>query len=641
VHALWLLIALLASGCSPDWYRRSADEEVQVLVDREREAVAGEKGPFQIAQAPLPLDAAGVAGEADDLTKTPPPVPLIAPIAPVPEDGPAPVGEPDKAEPPSRPEPAPEPPAPLRPEPQAGLEPRPKEEPRPPPASEGAAPSPPGAAAPPAGPAGAPPAPGVAIVREGVAIPKVPARVLTLADALRLALANNRDYQSQKEEIYLTALDLTFAQYQFAPRFFGVVTGDWSHDASGESGSIVSDFGLNLILVNGTRLSISLLNNFFQFFTGDRREVAETIVSGAVTQPLLRGFGTEIVREPLTQAERNLTYEIRSFERFRQTFSVDVISEFYRLLQERDRVANEYANWQSLVQSRDRVENLANAQVLPRFEVDQARQQELEAQDQWVSAVESYESALDRFKITLAVPIDEEIALDQAELEKLAAEPVDRLSLTVEAAIGLAMDLRYDLMTERDRVEDSQRRIEVVADQLEAQLDLRADAALVSGTGGDQKPLDFNTTNLAYGVGFDLDLPLDRKAERNAYAATLIAHERSRRDLTLLEDTIQLTVREAYRQVEREIVSYQILRASLALAEERVASTSLLLQAGRAETRDLLDSQFALNRARNSLTASLINYAIARLELFRDTGALRVSDTGQIASRLTGDDRNG
>jgi outer membrane protein TolC len=364
-------------------------------------------------------------------------------------------------------------------------------------------------------------------------------------------------------------------------------------------------------------------------------------VNAAVTQPLLRGFGTEIVREPLTQAERDLIYQIRAFERFRQTFSVDVISEFYRLLQERDRVANEYANWQSLVTSRDRVENLANAQVLPRFEVDQARQQELEAQNQWVAAEESYESALDRLKITLAVPIDQEIALDQAELDKLAREPVERLDMSTETAIKVAMALRYDLMTERDRVEDSERKIKVFANQLKTQLDLRADVALQSGTGGDQKPLEFNTTNLAYGVGFDLDLPLDRKAARNAYAASLIDYERTRRELSLFEDTIRLTVRESYRQVEQEILSYGILRASLALAEERVASTSLLLQAGRAETRDLLDSQFALNRARNSLTASLINYAVARLEFFRDTGALRVTDAGEVESRGAGEVLNG
>src|SRR5207247_5624988 len=95
-------------------------------------------------------------------------------------------------------------------------------------------------------------------------------------------------------------------------------------------------FGWDLLLVNGARLSIHLLNNFSQFFTGDKREVAATIFQGTLTQPLLRGFGTEIVREPLTQAERNVTYQVRSFERFRRTFAVRVITAYYRVLQDHD-----------------------------------------------------------------------------------------------------------------------------------------------------------------------------------------------------------------------------------------------------------------------------------------------------------------
>ena len=42
------------------------------------------------------------------------------------------------------------------------------------------------------------------------------------------------------------------------------------------------------------------------------------------TQPLLRGSAREVVLEPLTQAERNLVYSVRNFERFRRTFALPV-----------------------------------------------------------------------------------------------------------------------------------------------------------------------------------------------------------------------------------------------------------------------------------------------------------------------------
>jgi outer membrane protein TolC len=460
-----------------------------------------------------------------------------------------------------------------------------------------------------------------------------PARLLDLRAALRLAFANNRNYQSEKESVYLAALTLTLAQHQFAPRFFGIVTGEWNRDSNGaESGTVSPSFGWDMLLVNGARLSISVAQNFFQFFTGDRQEVANTIIDGTLTQPLLRGFGTEIAREPLTQTERNLTYQIRAFERFRKTFSVAVITEYYRVLEARDRVTNSYLNWQSLVTSRDRIEALANAQKRPPFEVGQARQDELRAQDEWNSSVERYESALDQFKITLGISTGLEIVLQQGELDELAKRPVVPVEAELDDAIASALELRLDLQTVRDQLVDAERRIRIAADELRTQLDVNAKAALQSTGTTSQTPLKFNADRLVYGFGFDLDLPFDRKAERNAYVAALIDRDSERRGLSLFEDTVRLTVRDAYRRLDREIVSYRIQKISMTLAEERVNSTTLFLQAGRAETRDLLDAQASLNLARNAVTSALINYAVARLELLRDAEALRVTDDGQVVA---------
>ena len=112
--------------------------------------------------------------------------------------------------------------------------------------------------------------------------------------------------------------------------------------------------------------------------------------------------------------------------------------------------------------------------------------------------------------------------------------------------------------------------------------------------------------------------------------AALIEQERTKRDLSLAEDNIRLTVRDSYRRLEREIVSVKIQKDSLALAEQRVDSTSALLQAGRAQTRDVLDSQTALITARNALTAAFINYFIAKLDFLSETEALRADDEGQV-----------
>jgi hypothetical protein len=49
----------------------------------------------------------------------------------------------------------------------------------------------------------------------------------------------------------------------------------------------------------------------------------------------------------------------------------------------------------------------------------------------------------------------------------------------------------------------------------------------------------------------------------------------------------------------------------------------LLLEAGRAEVRDLIEAQDAQISAQNAVTAALVDHQQARLQLMLDIGALR------------------
>ena len=51
-------------------------------------------------------------------------------------------------------------------------------------------------------------------------------------------------------------------------------------------------------------------------------------ISLSVSLPLLRGAGRTVTREPLTQAERSLVYRLRSFELFRQDFTIQAAFAF-------------------------------------------------------------------------------------------------------------------------------------------------------------------------------------------------------------------------------------------------------------------------------------------------------------------------
>jgi outer membrane protein TolC len=56
-----------------------------------------------------------------------------------------------------------------------------------------------------------------------------------------------------------------------------------------------------------------------------------------------------------------------------------------------------------------------------------------------------------------------------------------------------------------------------------------------------------------------------------------------------------------------------------------------LRDAGRAETRDVLESQEALIGAKNAYTAALISLAVTRLQFHSETGTLRIEPDGRFS----------
>jgi outer membrane protein TolC len=198
-------------------------------------------------------------------------------------------------------------------------------------------------------------------------------------------------------------------------------------------------------------------------------------------------------------------------------------------------------------------------------------------------------------------------------------------------AIGLALENRLDLRTAIGRVEDAQRGVIVAADALQAGVDLVA-----SGTFGERRSVssaDQSNAQLRpergfYGASLLIDLPWERTRERNTYRNSLIALEQSARDVQDIEDSIKAAVRDGLRSLLQARETYTIQEQAERLADRRVESTNILLEAGRAEIRDLLEAQEALLSAQNTRTAALVTYRISALELQRDLGVLQVDETG-------------
>ncbi len=498
--------------------------------------------------------------------------------------------------------------------------------------------------------------------------PGVPVK-LTLIDALRVAAGNSRAYQAQKENVYRAALALDLERDAFRTTFSGDSSADVSYD-SGADPQVAgidssTEFGLTQRFTNGLTLSGAIALDVAKLLTQDHSSSNALSADFSVELPLLRGSGSHIVAEPLLQSERDALYAIYRFERFKHTFVVDIASDYLAVLQQLDRVQNEEDNYRGLIITVRQVRREAEAGRQSQIEVDRALQDELQARQRWISAQQSYERSQDGFKLTLGLPVDADVELDRAELERLAqtvrdALPVreDPLIQTGEAlpadapvtlvvpsregagpmeleqgvAVDLALKNRLDLRIAQGEVYDAQRGVVVAADALGAELTLlgraRAGESRSLSSAGQADAFDPRFDQGFYDTLLTLDLPFERTRERNAYRNRLIDLQRTVRDFQETEDRVKLDVRNILRDLLESRESLHIQAGAVELARERVRSTDLLLQAGRGSIRNALDAKDDLVQSQNSLTQALVAYLIAELAIQRDMGVLEVNEQG-------------
>ena len=456
--------------------------------------------------------------------------------------------------------------------------------------------------------------------REGVEGPA------DISECLHVAARQSTDYQVRKEQLYLVALDLTFERFLFDVQTNGTLGASMFRGPFGsETGQFDGGASLSRLLGTGALIVADIGVRLFRDLSSGDGFDAVTDLGLSITQPLLRGSGKRIVKENLTQAERDVVYEVRSYERFRRTFAVQVAQRVYRILQQAAIVANERVNIDNLRVLRERNEELANAGRLSDIQVDQARQDELRSDNRLIVEQQRYETQLDELRLFLGVPTEESFEPDPEELAQLSTLADMAFPLDEELLAELALSQRLDYLTILDRVDDAERKVVVAADALRAGLDLELDANLSSAEG---RPLDFDMDDITGSLSLELDLPINRLAERNAYRAALIRLQAAQRDARDLAYDIRAQLRAALREAIATRETNAIQRGAVVLAERRVESTALRMAAGRAATRDILEAQEDLLEAKNAAVRSRIDHHLALLALWRDIELLRVDASG-------------
>jgi outer membrane protein TolC len=608
---------------------------------------------------------------------------------------------------------------------------------------------------------------------------------LTPDRAVELGVLNSRSYAFAIDQLYLTALGLTLNRFEFDCHWFLTNNTLWTHFGSSDTEvntlNSASTFGFTKNLYAGGQLMAEFANNVLITFSGIDQTIAVSNLIATFTQPLLRGAGRWVRLDGLTQAERNTLYAVRDFARFRKRFYVNLTTTqsggYLGLLLQLQTVRNLESDVKSQEQNYRMHEALYRAQSVSTVQVDQAYTSYLQSRSNLIQAQTSLETSLDSYKINLGLPPDLGVTLDDSklkpfqlaspELETLQAE-VDRFfagyrerdeppsaaelrdgfaglakflpraanlldqveselrgwkgqlgqgidepgqaqreretyenlehqmpelrrelaeltkNVTTDAgklkatppkaawvalqnrsrqliahlaqvfvfqtqvrvylirlrpvpyrlgeAETYAQANRLDLMNLRGRVVDAWREIGVTANALRSDLNVTASANVATPPLGD-RPFDFRASASQYTVGVQFSGPLNREAERNAYRASQIAYQQSRRDFMALSDQINSSIRQDLRTLEQQRINFGIARLALISAARQVEATRerLLLVANASETTSTLDILNALTnllQAKSGLITSWMNYESGLIQLLFDMDALQLSPRG-------------
>ena len=461
------------------------------------------------------------------------------------------------------------------------------------------------------------------------------AAIVSLPKALEISVKNSRTYQNQKENLYLQALSLTLDRYKFTPIFSSGVSAHYqrtTYDIQNGIDTVTEEnhtitaggsAGGDMLLRTGGRLAADFSTDFLHFVNGDLRAILTPRLGATLVQPLWRGAGYKATMENLTQAERSLLYAMREFVRFRQDNTVRIATAYYGVLQTRDQVKNQWLKLQSVRKSVELFKARTAESLEKTSQLGTVRQSAIATEMGYNNSLKNYRQQLDQFKIDLGLPTDTRLVLDQRELEKLKI--VDA-KIAVTDAVRVALAARLDFYNTRDRFEDASRKIPIAINGLRPDLNLVLSANVDSKPGSGIQQLDFQ--RMTWGADVNLDLPLNRKSERNIYRSALINYQRALRDLELAVDNVKLEVYNDVRTLELAKTDYESSLNAVSLGQKRVEEQDLRAELGQATALEAVDAQNAYTDSLNGRTSALVRHKLALLDFWRDLGILRIQDDG-------------
>ena len=452
---------------------------------------------------------------------------------------------------------------------------------------------------------------------------------LTLKTAGETALASNLNLTLRQEDTKIAAGAVDIARSRFDRFFTGEVgaQGDnrtpiFPGGAEDENSGTLNG-AVSKRFTTGTEVEVGLANSRYDTdaFGVSLNPSYSAMVELGISQPLMKGFGSDIQTAPVDAAE----YELSA-----ATFQVDSTAADLAALVKRSYWELVFA-WQDIEVKEfsvslarkllEETEAKISAGSLAEVEIYQPQSEVTRREEDLIAAEQAIGLAEDDLKLLMN---SSDWLTPFTPTDTPRTEPVE---LSLESVLTNALVNRPDLKAAKMNIDAAKIRQTLAEDNLRPSLDLvsRVGYGGLDEDYGEALDRALDDPDTHWQVGLQLTVPLDNTAAKGALQQARAEHAKAETNLQLLQLEIKKSVRTTVRNVELAIKAMEATRKTSLATRKRLEAEQAKFDAGRSTTLDVLIAQESYARALSQENRTNIFYAQTLAELDRIQGLVTVS----------------
>ncbi len=437
--------------------------------------------------------------------------------------------------------------------------------------------------------------------------------LLTLNDAILLALENNRELKNQYLDRIIQRNQLEVAEDLFAPDF----SPSASLEVDGNDNNLLpfpNNQALNLStnvdlrLPNGARISLNWnTNSRLQGDNSGLNSLGQNL-GLTFTQPLLRGAGSEITRLPIETARLAEKSNILQLKSSLISTITQVITTYRGLVQSQQGLEIQEKALEDAKKRLEETRFLIELGRIPRVD-EVSIQQEIAGAE---LAVLAARGSLASQKLSLVQILGVERNIEVVAKDVLEVEP---LSLNIEAITELALLNQPSYLQQQIAIKRAEFALLETEDALRWQLDLSA------GYNNGITTLSETTGDFKAGISLSQNFG-DIKERKLQLKQSQIGLVQAQNNLLEARQSLEIAVINAVRDVTINLEQVKLARQATQLAEEQldIERDKLRLGAPNASAKEVVRAQESLVNARNAELNAKIDYQNSLTFLWQTLG---------------------